>query len=118
MQSFERVRTADDLQNKHRSHDVTALGHRGERIGGERGGMVDAAGSLDANRLARVRALLEELRRPLDPLALQSVFTELHAQFEVLRAGAAQFMRELAATMASRDAIEETAFADYKRKVA
>jgi uncharacterized protein (TIGR02677 family) len=120
MQSFERVRTAAELRLNHYSYDVTGLGERIEQFFDELGGLVEAVGSLDANRLARIRALLGRLREhaSLDPRELQSTFTELHAQFEDLRAGAAQFMRELSATMASTEAIDEAAFADYKRKVA
>jgi uncharacterized protein (TIGR02677 family) len=120
MQSFERVRTAAELRLNHFSYDVTALGERIEQFFDELAGLVEAVGSLDANRLARIRALLGRLveHRDLDPRELQSTFTELHAQFEDLRAGAAQFMRELSATMASTEAIDEATFADYKRKVA
>ena len=123
MQSFERVRTAAELRHNHFTYDVTALGERVEQFFEDLAGMVDAVGNLDANRLARIRALFGELaeaveRRDLDQRRLQSAFTELQAQFEGLRAGASQFMRELAATMASTEAIDEAAFADYKRKVA
>jgi uncharacterized protein (TIGR02677 family) len=120
MQSFERVRTAAELRLNHFSYDVTGLGERIEQFFDELAGLVEAVGSLDANRLARIRALLARLieHRSLDPRELQSTFTELHAQFEDLRAGAAQFMRELSATMASTEAIDEATFADYKRKVA
>ena len=120
MQSFERVRTAAELRLNHFSYDVTGLGERIEQFFDELAGLVEAVGSLDANRLARIRALLGRLREhaTLDPRELQSTFTELHAQFEDLRAGAAQFMRELSATMASTEAIDEATFADYKRKVA
>jgi uncharacterized protein (TIGR02677 family) len=120
MQSFERVRTAAELRHNHFSYDATGLGERIEQFFDELGGLVEAVGSLDANRLARIRALLAQLVRhaELSPHELQSTFTELHAQFEDLRAGAAQFMRELSATMASNDAIDEATFADYKRKVA
>jgi len=123
MQSFERVRTAAELRLNHFSYDVTTLGERVERFFDDLAGMVDAVGSLDANRLARIRALLHQLatavlRREFEPRVLQSAFTELQAQFEDLRAGAGRFMRELSATMASTEAIDEEAFADYKRKVA
>jgi uncharacterized protein (TIGR02677 family) len=123
MQSFERVRTAAELRHNHFSYDVTALGERVEQFFDDLAGMVDAVGSLDATRLARISTLFAELAqavrtRELDPRALQSAFTELQAQFEGLRAGASQFMRELAATMASTEAIDEAAFTDYKRKVA
>ncbi|WP_037498908.1 TIGR02677 family protein [Solirubrobacter soli] len=120
MQSFERVRTAAELRLNHFSYDVTGLGERIEQFFDELAGLVEAVGSLDANRLARIRALLGRLTEhaSLDPRELQSTFTELHAQFEDLRAGAAQFMRELSATMASTEAIDEATFADYKRKVA
>ncbi len=120
MQSFERVRTAAELRLNHFSYDATGLGERVEQFFDELAGLVEAVGTLDANRLARIRALLARLveHESLDPRELQSTFTELHAQFEDLRAGAAQFMRELSATMASTEAIDEATFADYKRKVA
>jgi uncharacterized protein (TIGR02677 family) len=123
MQSFERVRTAAELRLNHLSYDVTTLGERVERFFDDMAGLVEAVGSLDANRLARIRSLIAQLaqatrERTFDPRTLQSAFTELHAQFEDLRAGAGQFMRELSASMASTEAIDEEAFADYKRKVA
>ena len=56
MQSFERVRTAAELRLNHFSYDVTGLGERIEQFFDELGGLVEAVGSLDANRLARIRA--------------------------------------------------------------
>ena len=58
MQSFERVRTAAELRLNHFSYDVTGLGERVEQFFDELAGLVEAVGSLDANRLARIRALL------------------------------------------------------------
>jgi uncharacterized protein (TIGR02677 family) len=123
MQNFERVRTAAELRHNHLTYDITALGERVEQFFDDLVGLVEAVGSLDATRLARIRTLLGQLagavrRRDLDPRSLQSTFTELRAQFDDLRAGARQFMQDLASTMASTDAIEEAAFAEYKHKVA
>lgn len=123
MQNFERVRTAAELRHNHLSYDITAIGERVEQFFDDLAGMVEAVGSLDATRVARIRTLLGQLagavrRSELDPRSLQSTFTELRAQFDDLRAGARQFMQDLASTMASTDAIEEEAFAEYKHKVA
>lgn len=123
MQNFERVRTAAELRHNHLSYDITALGERVEQFFDDLAGLVEAVGSLDATRLARIRTLLGQLvgavrRRDLDPRSLQNTITELRAQFDDLRVGARQFMQDLATTMASTDAIEEEAFAEYKHKVA
>src|SRR3954453_7567285 len=73
MQSFERVRTAAELRLNHFSYDVTGLGERIEQFFDELAGLVEAVGSLDANRLARIRALLGRLAQhsELDPRELQ-----------------------------------------------
>jgi uncharacterized protein (TIGR02677 family) len=123
MQNLERVRTAAELRHNHLSYDITSLGERCEQFFDELEGLVEAVGSLDVNRLIRIHMLLGQLalalrRGELEPQSLQSAFTELHAQFEGLRSGAQEFMRDLSATMASNEAIDEEGFTDYKRKVA
>lgn len=117
-----RARRASELVRRQFVYDITPAGELTERFLEALDGLVEQAGSLQGTRLP---AILSELSRLADELegpepdaaVLQRTLTNLVAALEELRAGSADFMRELAKVMHSTEALDEDAFHAYKGRV-
>jgi uncharacterized protein (TIGR02677 family) len=121
-QDNSRAPSTREFKRRRYTYDITAAGELAERAALAVDRLSERIGALERSQLpelldALIALAIECERRQPRPPKLVSLFGDIAAKLERLRADTGDFMRELGTVMADEQAVEQQAFERYKRRV-